>query len=624
MNRALVALAACAALVAAVDAQQKSAPEASGAELSGVVRADANGAPASHAMVLIAGTDIGLLRVTSTDASGHFSFAGLPAGRFLVGAGKPSYLAALYGAGRPGRPGTEVTLTVGQKKSDVALELAKGAVIAGSVVDEHGQSVVGARVRALPRRDVGDEVQLGADAGDPTAATTDDRGMYRVFDLIPGDYVVALQPRGLGGGPMRALGPAEFGPTIMSAPAPAPPGQRPFAGRPSNGPPPGAPPPRPVPPPAGPPPPDAGVAIFTYASVYFPGSPRASDAGVIHLNAGEERDSVDLRTTLVPLGRLEGTIAGATPQTNIQILLRLADQHAAGTVLNAQTTRPGLDGRFAFANVPPGEYEVTARTLPPPGPRAPGADPFQPEWAIGHVVVGSATVPPLVLSLKPALSISGRMTFEGLKNPPDDITVRVGVRPTPGSGVPNTPDAAIVDKDGRFTIANLTPGRYRLFVAVPNDNVTQVPDWYARHAMVGGRDVIDLPLEIGADGDVHDISIAMTDDAPEIAGTARDASGHAMRDCTVIAFSVDRQFWFPQSRRIVVRQSASDGAFVFGLSAGLSAGEYYVAAISDLAPNEQFDSVLLDDLARTAQRVTLADGDSKTVDVKIAAPRGRR
>ena len=97
------------------------------------------------------------------------------------------------------------------------------------------------------------------------------------------------------------------------------------------------------------------------------------------------------------------------------------------------------------------------------------------------------------------------------------------------------------------------------------------------------------------------MSILLTDDAPEIAGTARDAKGKPVHDCTVIAFSADRRFWFPQSRRIVVRQSGEDGLFVFGLAAGLPPGEYYVAALPDLGPGEQFDSVLLGELAKTAE-----------------------
>jgi Carboxypeptidase regulatory-like domain len=559
VTRILLALTACLALVAAVRADQHQAsPVVNAATVTGVVRANAGGQPAAHAMVLIAGTDIGLLRVTSTDGGGRFTFTGLPAGRFLLGAGKPAYLAALYGAGRPGRPGTEITLAAGQKLPDVALDLLKGAVISGHVLDDEGQPIVGARVRVLTRRDVGDEVVLGADAGDPFGAITDDRGAYRIFDLIPGDYVVALQPRGLGGLPLA------------------------------------------------------------YSSIYFPSSPRANDASTIHLAAGAERDGVDLRASIVPLARVEGVVTGMAPGANVQIVMRPASQRAAGTVLNSQTTRPGPDGRFAFGGVAPGEYEITARTLAPPGPPESRAEPFAPEWATDRVVVESAPPAPRTLALQPALSISGRLAFEGLKSPPDDVNFRIGVRPTPGSGVPNTPGPVLMDKDGNFTIADLTPGRYRLFVVVPANNVTQVPDWFAETAIAGDRDALDVPLALGPD--VHDVTIVMTDDAPEIAGAVHDAKGGLVRNCSVIAFPVDRELAFPQSRRIAVRQCGENGQFVFGLAAGLPPGEYYVAALPDLGPNEQFDSVLLEELARSAARVTLAAGDSKTVNVSLARP----
>jgi hypothetical protein len=563
MTRTLATLLLCGALLTSVTADQRAAAPAGMAEVAGIVRAAA-GAPAPRALVLIAGTDVGVIRVTSTDATGHFAFAGLPPGRFLLGAGKPAYLAALYGAGRPGRPGTTVTVAAGQKISDVSLDLTKGAVISGHVLDEHGQPVIGARVRVLPRREVGDEITLGADAGDPAGATTDDRGAYRVFDLLPGDYVVALQPRGVGGGP----------------------------------------------------------PLVAYSSVYFPASPRASDAEVIHVGAGEERRDVDLRTSLVSLVRVEGVVTGpaapAGSATNIQVLLRPSGQNAAGTVLNSQATRPGPDGRFAFPAVPPGAYDVVARTLPPPGPPPAGSAQFAPNWAMSRVAIASAAPPTVPLALQPALTITGRIVFEGLSQPPDDApNIRIGVRPTPGSAVPNLPDPVLMDRSGRFTIANLTPGRYRLFVAVPTNNVTQVPDWFPRMALVGSSDALDVPLTLGSGVDTHDVSILLTDDSPEIAGTARDAKGKPVHDCTVIAFSTDRRFWFPQSRRIVVRQSGEDGLFVFGLAAGLPPGEYYVAALPDLGPGEQFDSVLLGELAKTAERVRLADGDSKTVDVRL-------
>jgi hypothetical protein len=559
MTRPLMTLAVCAGLFTGVSADQRPTLPAAMAEVAGIVRSTA-GTPAARALVLIAGTDVGVIRVTSTDSAGRFAFAGLPPGRFLLGAGKPAYLAALYGAGRPGRPGTTVTLAAGQKLSNVSLNLTKGAVIAGHVVDEHGQPVIGARVRVLPRRDVGDEITLGADAGDPAGATTDDRGAYRVFDLLPGDYVVGLQPRGVAGGP----------------------------------------------------------PLVAYSSVYFPAAPRAADAEVIHVAAGDERRDVDLRTSLVSLARVEGIVTGGAGG-NIQVQLRPGGQNAAGTVLNSQTTRPGPDGRFAFPAVPPGAYDIVARTLPPPGPPPPGGAPFVPSWATSRVAIAGAPPPPVSLELRPALTITGRIVFEGLSQPPDDVpNIRIGVRPTPGSAVPNTPDPVVMDRTGRFTIANLTPGRYRLFVVVPPNNVTQVPDWFPRMALVGASDALDVPLGLGAGAETRDVSILLTDDSPEIAGTARDATGKPVHDCAVIVFSTDRRFWFPQSRRTVTRQSGEDGLFVFGLAAGLPPGEYYVAALPDLGPGEQFDSVLLGELAKTAARVKLADGDSKTIDVRLA------
>ena len=122
MTRPLATLLMCAALLTSVAADQRGTAPAGMAEVAGIVRAAA-GAPAIRALVLIAGTDVGVIRVTSTDATGHFAFAGLPPGRFLLGAGKPAYLATLYGAGRPGRPGTTVTLAAGQKIADVSLDL---------------------------------------------------------------------------------------------------------------------------------------------------------------------------------------------------------------------------------------------------------------------------------------------------------------------------------------------------------------------------------------------------------------------------------------------------------------------------------------------------------------------
>src|SRR5262245_51561856 len=95
--------------------------------LSGVVVTDERGsAPVPRAVVTISGGGLLFERSVVTDGSGRFSFTDLPAGRFALTASKPAYVTSAYGATRPGRPGTAVTLAAGQT-ANITLQLVRGA-----------------------------------------------------------------------------------------------------------------------------------------------------------------------------------------------------------------------------------------------------------------------------------------------------------------------------------------------------------------------------------------------------------------------------------------------------------------------------------------------------------------
>jgi len=552
-----------------------------GAGISGSVVDQTTGKPIARAMVMVAGTDVGVMRVTSTDATGHFALDGLPAGRLLVSAGKPPYIAVSYGATRAGRPGTIVTLGTAEKRT-VTIGLVRGAAISGKVVDDHGDAVPGARVRVLQRRDVGGEIALSGDMGEPAGAQTDDRGVYRVFGLPPGDYAVAVQPRRTINGAVR----------MPNQSSPVPPADGPTAG---------------------------------YESLYFGDTIKAVGSTAITVTAGEDRTGIDMHVKLVPLVRVEGTLASgdAVPPRNLQITLRPRGLDSAGTLLGTAQTNVTPDGRFSFAGVQPGAYTIYARTLPPPGqPQQnfdnPQATRFMPRWATTDIEVGDANVANVALTLRPAVTLTGRLVVEGLKSLPEDLpAIRVGVRPTLAVGQLPPLEPVPLDASGRFTITGIVPGKYRLFLQIPNNPVTQAPDWFPKTAMMDGRDILDTPLEVTPDGKLGEALLTLTDDTQEIDGTVRDGAGKPVRDCTVVMFSTDRQFWFPQSRRIVVRPTGNDGLFVFGMSASLPAGEYYLAAVPGEPATDQFDISYLGELAKTASRVTLRANDSKKQDLRI-------
>src|SRR6185503_1762361 len=73
--------------------------------------------------------------------------------------------------------------------------LPRGSVIAGHVSDEDGDPMPGANVRVMRYQYLQGDRRL-TPAGN---AQTDDKGQYRVWGLMPGDYYVSAVARSVGG-----------------------------------------------------------------------------------------------------------------------------------------------------------------------------------------------------------------------------------------------------------------------------------------------------------------------------------------------------------------------------------------------------------------------------------------
>src|SRR5579871_4012331 len=135
------------------------------------------------------------------DNEGRFVFRDLPAARFNLTVTKSGYADGAYGRVRPNGPTQSLELIADQKVSDVSMPLWKFGVIAGTVLDENGDPLVAAPVRVLREAVVAGKRQL-QQAG---STSTDDRGMYRISSLVPGDYIVALPMTPNTGSPLDGL-----------------------------------------------------------------------------------------------------------------------------------------------------------------------------------------------------------------------------------------------------------------------------------------------------------------------------------------------------------------------------------------------------------------------------------
>jgi len=214
---AVIAVIACwMAGVSAQQPQQQQAPRDTSARppnsttttptarLSGRVIASESGKPIKRARVFITAADVPSGRGMLTDDNGVYEFTELPAGRYTINASKSGYIQLSYGQRRPLQAGTPLQLLDGQQLRNIDFALPKGGVIAGRVADETGDVMPGVAVQVLRYQSQQGERRAVATG----QAQTDDRGVYRIWGLNPGNYYVSALPRQDG---FSGRGPANAG-----------------------------------------------------------------------------------------------------------------------------------------------------------------------------------------------------------------------------------------------------------------------------------------------------------------------------------------------------------------------------------------------------------------------------
>lgn len=617
-----------------------------GSAMAGLVTIDGTGTPLRRAEVSIANLDTGGRQATFSDASGRFIFPSLPAGRYNLSARKPGFLRTSYGQTRYGRPGTPVTLADNQRLDDLTMSLTRGGVLTGRVTDEHGLPAFGVRVRVLEYRTVLGDRQLRPvrDVGGLLGSQTDDRGVYRLYGLPPGDYVVVAEPRNGGANEIRAMTDAEMREALAAL-------QQPVAAQASNS--------------RG----SVGGGIATgsigeqpiqvsatrsqtvgFAPVYFPGTTAASGATTLRLAPGDERTSIDFQLQMVTTSRIEGTVlppAGIAPES-VQLMLIPVDRVGTGSLsisLLGQV-RPNAEGKFTYTAIPPGRYALSARaTLGQGGSGSGGGTAerrvmmaFQSSdggapvvmsgdpdgdapayWARAEFAVSGQDLSNVVLSMQPGMTIGGVVQFEGSAAPPDDLS-RVSIRLTPapgaGSGIQFGFPRAEIDASGRFTISNVTPGTYNIAASAPGTaGAFSFTSWNLSSALVNGRDALDFLLEVGPNENVADAVLTFSDQTQEVSGALQDQTGRPAPDYTIVVFPADTAYWRPQARRIDTTRPATDGSFRIQ---GLPAGDYRIAAVTDLGPEDLNDPAFLEQLAAGSFAFSLAPGEKRIQDLRIA------
>ena len=123
----------------------------------------------------------------TSDKDGKFVLQPVPPGVFTLAPSETAYV--VPHEGYYGRPGKTVTVASGETVSGVEIELKRGGVISGRVTTADRTPMIGRRI-------VLESVQRGGRRRiiiPNLPNDTDDRGMYRIYGLPTGRYLVSLQ-----------------------------------------------------------------------------------------------------------------------------------------------------------------------------------------------------------------------------------------------------------------------------------------------------------------------------------------------------------------------------------------------------------------------------------------------
>jgi hypothetical protein len=585
--------------------------------VGGVIVDSADGRPIARAVVRLVGRGVFLTRLS--DEKGHVLFTDVPPGDFLINAQKVGFFDGAYGKRRPGGAGLPLTMMGGLPITDLRIELFRSGVISGFVFDENNDPVIGAEVVALRRLFDAGQWRFTAVG----TQTTDDQGNYRIFGLMPGDYIVSVPavqvtapiasfeaiatngsvgrdfssfyftyfaPRGGSGGGTEGL---------ESRLVYDPDGK--YVMMPS----------------AATPPPGTGPRQLAYPTKYFPAADAIAAAVPVALRPGEDHRGVNFSLRPVPTARIQGRVIGpegAVANQQLRLLPMDSDDFGAGTETAATVSAP--DGTFTFLRVPSGRYTIEAEGVGsvPAGPPAlidssserPGL------WGRTPVGIDDADVDSVVVHMEPSLTVRGSLVYEGsIPRPVQSQLEPIEVSVSLASGAPGPRHEARLDPGGRFTLRGLRPGEYVV-------RISSTPSgWFVKSVTVAGRDVSDTPLIVSSTSEPI-VTITLTDRATELMGTVRDARNLPVAGATVIAIPAGSA---PNALHPVrMREVRSSRLGVFYI-AGLPPGDYLVVALDDSVAEGWQDQARIAELRTQATRLSLRDAEQRSVELRVAVRR---
>jgi hypothetical protein len=334
------------------------------------------------------------LKTIFTDQSGSFAFTNVPAGPVTVMAEKPLYAPGSFPTSQRTLRSKRLIIEDGGSIDGVTIPLYRGGVIAGRLVDVHGDPVENAGITLMSVAGPGGAPSKGNLAR--RALPSNDNGEFRVGRLDAGVYVLIASPSSQGESDDTGLG-----------------------------------------------------------RLYYPGVASFDQAQPITIEKGQTVSDLEFTLSEVRLTRVAGSVLNALgqPLRDGQISVQARSQNGA-LWPSGTGGRIREDGSFDL-RIQPGDYvlEVAASIKQGQNPASPPIV----ERGLLPLTVGAEPMAGVVITADRGATATGRIVFEGRGEPPADLRkVLLTFQPLEiGGAACQSLSQPTINRDGSFTAENL-------------------------------------------------------------------------------------------------------------------------------------------------------------------------
>jgi hypothetical protein len=449
-------------------------------------RVTIGGAPAANALVMVMEVDPktrdrgfgnqlqqGAFVKIRTENDGRYRVTGLPQGSYLVNALSNAYVRSKNSVDFD--TFKFITLDDGESRAGVDITLIRGGVITGRVVDAEGRPLIAS---SMNLQSVDEDGKLTGDfeSTDWLMMRTDDRGVYRIYGLPAGRYIISA------GGD-------------------------------------GAP----------------GHAKRKYPETFYSDATDRSEAKIIEVKEGVEAAGIDIRLgagkeTFEAAGRVIDAETGK-PLPQVWVTCMDAPDDKYGGPHNGREVPTGDEGRFSFTGLSTGQY-VLHLSNQWTTHRSRSAAPVNNEhYSEGtRFVIGDSDVSGLEIRANRGSTISGIAIIEGVTDPAikaklqqAGVVVRItGQRGSDGNPIDHQnrgQTGAKIAVDGSFHLSGLAPGMASFELQNDQENIFSI-----KRIERDGADIRNA-MEIGRSEQITGVRIILAHNNGTIRGQVEIAGG---------------------------------------------------------------------------------------------------